>query len=83
MMYARLLTYSALLYEQKNFCGWVTVKDIRHSQAGIHLLDLLLGSHLLVTLFPLLLPIIYQSVDIRSSVPFQPHQYVLVPIKTI
>jgi hypothetical protein len=43
MMYAKLLTYSALLYEPKNFCGWVSVKYIRHAQAGIHLLYLLLG----------------------------------------
>lgn len=70
MMYAKLLTYSAILYEPKNFCGWVPVKDILHAQADFHLLDFLIGSHLLVTLFPLLVPRIYQSVGIRCSVAF-------------
>jgi hypothetical protein len=75
MMYAKLLTYSAILYEQKNFCGWVPAKDIHHTQAGIHLLYLLLGSHRLVTLFPLLVPRIYQSVGIRCSVAFDSRQF--------
>lgn len=64
MMYAKLLMYSAILYEPKNFYGWVPVKDILHAQADLHLLDFLIGSHLLVTLFPLLVPRIYQSVGI-------------------
>jgi hypothetical protein len=75
MVYAKLLTYSAILSGPKNFCGWVPVKDIRHAQADFHLKDFLIGSHLLVTLFPLLVPRIYQSVGIRCSVPFQPPQY--------
>lgn len=75
MMYAKLLTYSATRYEQKNFCGSVPVKDIRHAQADFHLKDFLIDIHLLVTLFPLLVPRIYQSAGIGCFVPFQPPQY--------
>jgi hypothetical protein len=74
-MYAKLLTYSAILYEQKNFCGWVPVQDIHHTQAGIHLLYLLLGNHLLATLFPLLVPRIHQSADNQGYLAFHSHQF--------
>jgi hypothetical protein len=74
-MCAKLTTYIAILQTPQVFCGWVPVKDIHHTQAGIHLLDLLLGNHLLATLFPLLVPRIHQSADIQDYLAFHSHQF--------
>lgn len=44
MIYAKVVTYSSILYDSKSFYGWALITDIRHAQTDFRLLALLIGN---------------------------------------